>query len=63
MAVNGELRRNYDYNMLKQGYMGSDWEEYYNKFKTEMENAGLNEYIAEVQKQVDEYVAQTGCTW
>ena len=57
-AIRGEY-----YNMLKQGYMGSDWEEYYNKFKTEMENAGLNEYIAEVQKQVDEYVAQTGCTW
>lgn len=57
-AVRGEYA-----DMLKKGYLGSEWENYYNKFKAEMEKAGLNDYIEEVQRQVNEYVAQTGCTW
>lgn len=44
------------YNTLASGAMGADWERYYSEYKNKMELAGMNEIIAELQKQLDEFI-------
>lgn len=42
---------------LYNGALGSGWEEQYNAYVEKMENAGLNEVLTELQRQVDEFLA------
>jgi putative aldouronate transport system substrate-binding protein len=49
---------------LNQGIKGSaGWEDYYNDFLAKLKQAGIEAYLAEVQKQVDAFVADRGVQW
>lgn len=51
-AVWGEYK-----DALIYGSKGDKWEAYYNEFKTKVEKAGVTDVLAEMQKQVDTYLA------
>lgn len=50
-------------NMLFRGYLGNGWEAKYNEYIKKMKDAGLNQYIAEVQKQLTEYAQKINAKW
>jgi hypothetical protein len=45
---------------LGQGILGDNWEQHYNTMLQKMEEAGISNLIADLQKQVDEYLAANG---
>ena len=57
-AITGEY-----ISMLYRGYLGSGWEAKYNEYIQKMKDAGLDQYLAEVQKQLADYVAKTKVKW
>ena len=51
-------------NTLDRGTKGlNGWEAYYDEFIDKLKAAGIDDIIAEAQKQVDEYVKSNGCKW
>lgn len=48
---------------LQRGALGSGWEARYNEFLQKLEDAGVNDIMAEYQRQVDEYVKANNCKW
>jgi len=48
---------------LNYGYLGENWEARYNEYVAKLEEAGLNDYIAELQTQLNAYVAERNATW
>ncbi|HBP38480.1 MAG TPA: hypothetical protein DD640_07030 [Clostridiales bacterium] len=50
--------------VLQTGSKGvTGWEAYYQEFLAKLDAAGYDKYLAEVQKQLDEFVARTGAKW
>ena len=49
--------------MLAKGYLGDEWKTRYDEFKAKMDGAGLETYIAEMQRQLDEFVKANDCKW
>ena len=39
------------------------WRAMYDEYLSKLDAAGIEKYVAEVQRQVDEYVAANGCKW
>lgn len=50
------------YDTLRYGYAGDQWEDVYNKFKSESKAAGIDQLAAEYQKQLDAYRAKNNIT-
>lgn len=48
--------------MLLKGYTGDEWEDTYNKLMDERKKAGVDQFIEEIQKQIDEYVKENNIT-
>jgi putative aldouronate transport system substrate-binding protein len=48
---------------LRRGYLGSNWEAEYNKYVAKLKSAGLDKVLAEIQSQVNAYVAKNGSKW
>jgi len=55
--------RNVYENVLMRGYLEDGWEDYYNEFMEKMQEAGIEVYLAELQRQINEYVAESGARW
>ena len=49
--------------MLLKGYLGDEWKTRYDEFEAKMSAAGLETYMAEMQRQVNEFVAANNCKW
>ena len=49
--------------MLLKGYLGDEWEGRYEEFRAKMNAAGLENYQAEMQRQINEFVAANDCKW
>jgi putative aldouronate transport system substrate-binding protein len=49
--------------LLLRGYTGADWETHWNEYIAKLQQAGLPAYLAELQRQVTEYVEQNSLTW
>ena len=49
--------------MLFRGYLGAEWEQGWNELQQKLELADYDAYIAEVQRQVTEYVEANGVKW
>ena len=45
------------YNILNQGVMGDEWQSYYQEYKDKLAIAGDEKVITELQRQVDEFLA------
>ena len=49
---------------LHNGIKGTaGWEDYYNDFLSKLYQAGIESYLAEVQRQIDAFVAERGAHW
>ncbi len=48
--------------IIRKGYMGDKWEETLNKWISERKAAGVDTFIAEYQKQLDEYIKENNIT-
>lgn len=46
--------------MLRRGYVGNNWEAKYNEFVEKLKAAGMDAYLAEAQRQVNQYVQEKG---
>ena len=55
--------RNVYEGVLMRGYLEDGWEDYYNEFMDKMQEAGIEAYLAELQRQITAYVAETGVSW
>ncbi len=49
--------------MLKRGYLGNNWETKYNEFVAKLKAAGLETFMAEVQRQVTDFVQKNNSEW
>lgn len=50
-------------NALIYGYLGADWEATYNEFVSKLNQAGLETYLTELQRQISDFVAANGSKW
>jgi oligoribonuclease NrnB/cAMP/cGMP phosphodiesterase (DHH superfamily) len=49
--------------MLNRGYMGARWEEVYDEFLQKLTEAGYDELMEEIQRQVDAHVQLHNISW
>lgn len=49
--------------MLAKGYLGDEWATRYDEFKAKMDAAGLATCVAEMQRQLDEFVTVNNSKW
>lgn len=49
--------------MFSRGYLGADWEAKYDEFLQKLDAAGMQTYLEEFQRQVTEFVEETGVKW
>ena len=49
--------------MMWRGYLGDDAEAKAEEFIAKLSAAGIDTYIAEYQRQIDEYVKANNCKW
>ena len=57
-AVNNEYN-----SMFYLGYLGDELETRWNEFQDKLKAAGLETYLAELQRQINEFVAANDCKW
>ena len=48
---------------FQKGYLGANWKVKYDEFRAKMKTAGIDAYLDEVQRQVNEYVKANDCHW
>ncbi len=57
------VHKEYMDGMMLKGYLGDEWKTYFEEYEAKMSAAGLETYIAEMQRQLDEFVKANDCKW